>query len=95
MAGNFVRVGVGVKDDASGPIDKIRDRFDALKKQGAAPLLTGAAVAGTTLALGAITTAIGGVAGAFGDSIKGAIDEEASLKRPRAHRKLGVIRRQH
>lgn len=78
---NSVRIHAGVRDDASGPIDKIRDRFAKLKEQGAAPILSGVAAGATVAAFGAIQGAIGGVTGAFGDAVRGAIDEEASLKR--------------
>lgn len=74
MARNYVRVGVGVKDDASGPIDRIRDKFEKIQKQGAKGFGIGVGAAVTAKGIGLVGSALSGVVDAVGDSIEAASD---------------------
>jgi hypothetical protein len=69
---NSVRIHAGVKDDASGPIDKIRDKFGALQKQGAKGFAIGVGAAVTTKALDLMGSAASRAVQFVGDSIQAA-----------------------
>lgn len=79
MAGNYVRVGVGVKDNASGELDRIKGKFTALQKQGAKGIGVGIAAGATVAAIGAIGSAIDGVTDAIGDSVAAASDQREAM----------------
>lgn len=72
MARNYVRVGVGVKDDASGPIDRIRDKFEKIQKQGAKGFAIGAGAALTAKGISMVGDALSGVVDFTQDSIEAA-----------------------
>lgn len=70
MAGSQVRIGVGVTGarGAASELDKLRDKFTKLQKQGAKGFAIGAGVAATNLAFNAVGTAISKVTGYLGES---------------------------
>lgn len=70
MSGNNVRIGVAVADNASSPIDRIRDKFQKLQKQGASGIITGIAAGATVAALGEIQQAAGQVVDFVGHAIQ-------------------------
>ncbi|HSW43154.1 MAG TPA: hypothetical protein VLM76_11655 [Patescibacteria group bacterium] len=77
-----VNIPVGVADNASGPIDRIRDRFDTLGKSGgvksfATGLGMGAGIGVFNLA----TSAVHGVAAALGGMVTGAVSDAESVGR--------------
>jgi hypothetical protein len=79
MAGNTVRVGVqttGVSKSSS-DIDKIRDKFDRLQKQGAKGFAIGAGAAATTAGLNLIGSAISDI----GDAAVETVQKAASFER--------------
>jgi len=78
---NSVSVHVGAKDDASGPIDRIRDKFSDLQKQGAQGIIAGATAAASVMAFNMIGNAISGVTSFMAEGVRGAIEEEASINR--------------
>ncbi len=78
---NSVRIAVGVKDDASGPIDRIRDSFARLQKQGAQGIIAGVAAGATVSAFNAIGQAARQVTDFLADSVRASIEEEAGIKR--------------
>lgn len=76
MAGNHVRVSSKFDDNISSPIDKIRDRFEKLRTQGAKPILAGAAAAVTAKGLSLIES---GAAAAM-DALKGTVQAASNLQ---------------
>jgi hypothetical protein len=78
---NTIRADVGIRDNASGPIDKIRDKFERLQKQGAKGLAIGAGAAITTAALNLVGNAIGRVTDFLGDSARAYQEDERSQVR--------------
>lgn len=81
MAGNTVRIGTQVTGvgKASSDLDRLRDKFDRLQKQGAKGFMIGAGAAVTTAALGLLSTAAGKVIDVLGDSVRAAVEEEKSV----------------
>src|SRR5690242_12979370 len=73
---NQVRVGVGVTgaSKASSDLDRFRDKFTNLQKQGAKGLAIGAGIGVFNAGVGLATEALGGLTSAFFDSIKAASD---------------------
>lgn len=82
--GNYVRVGVGVKDDASGPLDRIRDRFERLQKQGAKGIAIGAGAAITTAGLNAVASAASRMTDLIGDSVNAASNLREAMTKSQA-----------
>lgn len=78
---NKITVQAGVRDNASGPIDKIRDRFDKLQKEGAKGFAIGVGAGATTAALDAVGAVVGKIVGSFGEMSEAAKVEEVSLAR--------------
>src|SRR3990167_3412574 len=81
MMANSARIVVGAVDKASGPLDKIRDKFDKLQKQGAKGFAIGVGAAATTMALGALGNALSRVGDFLGDSVKAASDLNETLSK--------------
>lgn len=82
MPGNYVRVGVGVKDDASGPIDKIRGKFDTLGKSSSFKALTqGIGMGAGIAAYNLLGDAAGAAADFIGDSIDASRDLNETLSK--------------
>ncbi len=80
---NQVRVGVGVTGakGASSELDRLRDKFTALQKQGAKGLAIGAGVAATSAGLSLIGNALGGVTGFMAHSVQAASDLNETLSK--------------
>ena len=85
MAGNQVRIGVGVKDNATKPIKDIRSAFHALQQDGAKGFAIGVGAAVTTKAFDVMGSAIGAVTDQIGQSIQAASDLNEQMS------KSGVI----
>jgi hypothetical protein len=66
---NSARVVASTVDNASGPLDRIRGKWEALQKTGAKGLAIGAGAAVTTKALNLLGSAIGGVTGFVEESV--------------------------
>lgn len=82
MAGNEVRVRAWVKDEVSGPLGKMRDKFDLLGKGAASSSLAGN-VGAMALAkgVGIASMAVGQLGDAMGQAIQAAMEEERSIAR--------------
>ena len=78
MAGNVVRVATQVTGTAkaSSELDKLRDRFERLQKQGAKGFAIGAGAAITTAGLNLMGGAVNAVTGFLGDAVAAAKGEE-------------------
>lgn len=78
---NTVRVGVGVTGakKAESDVDRFRNKFEGLQKQGAKGIAIGAGVAATTAAFGLIDRAISGTIGFLGDAVAAGMAEEKSI----------------
>jgi hypothetical protein len=85
MARNNVRVGVGVHGakQAASELDKFRDKFDRLQKQGAKGFAIGAGAAITTKAFDLMGLAASSAADFIGDSIGAASDLNETLSKSR------------
>lgn len=81
MAGNQVRIGVGVKDNATKPIKGISDAFHRLQTQGGKGFAIGAGAATTAKAFSLLDSAASGVINVLGDAIKAAMADEESVNR--------------
>ena len=81
MAGNVVRVATQVTGTAkaSSDLDRLRDKFERLQKQGAKGFAIGVGAGVTTKALGLLGQAIGGVTDVLGDAVNAAVEEESSV----------------
>jgi hypothetical protein len=75
---NSVRIGVGVDDKASAPIQRIRDAFKTLQQEGARGFAVGAGAAITAKAFTLLEDAARGVVNVLGDSVQAAIADEQS-----------------
>jgi hypothetical protein len=73
---NQVRVGVGVTGakGAASELDRFRDKFEKLQKQGAKGLAIGVGVGAATASLNLLGSAVGGVTDYIGEAIKAASD---------------------
>lgn len=93
MPGNQVRVGVGVSGakGAASELDRLRDKFARLQKQGAKGLAIGAGVAATNLAFHAAGRAIGAVTDLIGDATRAFIEDEASQVKLRTSLRANVV----
>lgn len=78
---NTVNVKVGVKDNASTELERIKNKFANLQKQGAKGIGIGVAAGATTFALNAAARAVGEFTDVLGDSIKAAIEDERSQQK--------------
>lgn len=78
---NSVKFDVGVRDNASRPINNIRDAWRRLQADSAKGLAVGVGAAASLQAWNLAGQAIRGVTGAIGDSVKAAIEEAAGQKR--------------
>ena len=78
---NQVRVGVGVTGakGAGSELDRFRDKFDKLQKQGAKGFAIGAGVAATGLAFDALGQGISAVTGFLSDSAAAFRENEVSV----------------
>lgn len=81
MSRNEVRVRASVDDKASRPITDLRNAFKTLQNEGAKGVAAGISAAATIQVWNLAAGAIRGVADAVGDSVRGAIEEEASIRR--------------
>src|SRR3989304_5590739 len=81
MAGNTVRVAAQVTGvgKASSDLDKLRDKFERLQKQGAKGFAIGAGAAITTAGLNLMGGAVNAVTGFLGDSIHAFAEEQVSV----------------
>ena len=81
MAGNQVRLGVGVTGakGAAGEVDKLRDKFDRLQKQGAKGFAIGAGAAITTKAFDLMGGAVSKVTDFLGDSVAAFREDQVSI----------------
>src|SRR3990170_4564735 len=85
MAGNVVRVATQVTGTAkaSSDLDRLRDKFDRLQKQGAKGFAIGAGAAITAKGLDLMGMAAGSAAEFIGDSIGAASDLNETLSKSR------------
>src|SRR3990172_2181493 len=81
MAGNVVRVATQVTGTAkaSSDLDRLRDKFSALQKQGAKGFAIGAGAAITTAGLNLMGGAVNAVTGFLGDSTRAFAEEQVSI----------------
>jgi hypothetical protein len=76
---NQVRIKASVDDNASTPLDRIRDKFDYVRKQGAKPVIAGVAAAGALKAFDLVGSAIDRVTNVLGEAVEAALAEEESI----------------
>ena len=78
---NTVRVGVGTTGvgKASSDLDNLRDKFAKLQSQGAKGFAIGVGAGVTTAALGLMGKVAGEVTDILADSVRAAMEEEASI----------------
>ena len=81
---NNIRATVGVKDNASNELDRIKAKFTGLQKQGAKGFAIGASAAVTAKGINLVADAASGAVAALGDMVEAAIADEES------QRKLGA-----
>ena len=81
---NNIRATVGVKDNASSELDRIKAKFAGLQKQGAKGFAIGASAAITAKGINLVADAASGAVAALGDMVEAAIADEES------QRKLGA-----
>jgi hypothetical protein len=82
MADPHVRFRLTADDKVSGPLDRLRGKFDALGKSGGAKsILQGVGLGVGAAAFSALAGAMDDVGAVAGTLIKGAIDEEAGVAR--------------
>lgn len=81
---NNIRATVGVKDNASNELDRIKAKFAGLQKQGAKGFAIGASAAVTAKGINLVADAASGAVAALGDMVEAAIADEES------QRKLGA-----
>src|SRR3972149_1783356 len=81
MAGNTVRVAAQVTGArrASSALDKLRDKFERLQKQGAKGFAIGAGAAITTAGLNLMGGAVNAVTGFLGDPTRAFAEEQVSI----------------
>lgn len=78
--GNEVRIRATVKDEVSGPLGRIRDKFDHLgRSQGFKSLAQGVGMGVGIAAWNGLTVAAGATVGVFGDAISSAIEEQKNI----------------
>src|SRR3990167_1219844 len=92
MAGNVVRVATQVTGagKASSDLDKLRDKFERLQKQGAKGFAIGVGAGVTTAALGLMGQAASKVTDILGDAVDAAVEEEASVAKLGASLKANI-----
>lgn len=78
---NNIRATVGVKDNASSELDRIKAKFAGLQKQGAKGIGIGIAAGATTAAVGILGDAVGRMGDLIGDATQAAMEEEVSIKK--------------
>lgn len=78
---NNIRATVGVKDNASNELDRIKAKFAGLQKQGAKGIGIGIAAGATTAAVGILGDAVGRMGDLIGDATQAAMEEEVSIKK--------------
>jgi len=78
---NQVRVLASMKDEISGPLSRIIDKFDRFQKQGAKGFAIGAGAFAAAKAFSVFQSAVSGATDFLMDSVKAAIADEASVKR--------------
>lgn len=78
---NNVRIGVGVTGakGASSELDKLRDKFDKIQKQGAKGFALGVGVGAAAKAFSLLDSAAAGAVQFLGDATQAALEEEASV----------------
>ena len=83
MPGNQVRVGVGVTGakGAASDLDRLRDKFDKLQKQGAKGIGMGVGAGIAIAGIHALTSAVSESVGFLEDATKAAMEDEASVSR--------------
>ena len=79
MAGNQVRIGVGVKDNASKPIKGISDAFHRLQTQGGQGFAIGAGAAATAKAFSLLDSAASAAIGFLGDAATAYREDQVSV----------------
>ncbi len=89
---NKIRVAAEVSGvgKASSDLDRFRDKFERLQKQGAKGFAIGVGAGVTTAALGLVGNAVSAVTGFLGDSVRAANEEEASIARLTSSLKANV-----
>lgn len=90
MAGNQVRIGVGVSDNATKPITDIRSAFRALQQDGAKGLGAGIGAAATLQAFSAAQGAVKDLSDAFLGATAAASSEEANIAKLGASLKANI-----
>jgi len=78
---NNVRILLSAKDEVSGPLDVIKDKFGMLRQEGAKGFGVGVGAALTTKALGMVDTAVSATVDWLAEGVRGAKEEEAGIKR--------------
>ncbi|TAL06729.1 MAG: hypothetical protein EPO00_10575 [Chloroflexota bacterium] len=89
-AGNKATIVASTVDKASGPLDRIRGKYEALQKQGAKGFAIGAGAAITTKAFSLLDGAASTVIDTLGDAVQAAIADEESVKRLSASLRANV-----
>lgn len=87
---NEIRAKVGVKDNASSELDRIKNKFANLQKQGAKGFAIGAGAAITAKGFMLLDRAASAVVGALGDATQAAIEDQASQQKLASSLKANV-----
>lgn len=91
MSGNTVQIKGTFDDQVSGPVDKLRDKFDQLgKSQGAKSILQGVGIGAGIRAFNLLDSAIGAVGDALGETVKKAEEDQVASARLDASLKANV-----
>lgn len=78
---NELRYRATIKDDVSGPLERIKDRFGQLRAQGAKPILQGLAIGAGIAAFDLLSNAVSGAVDWLAQSVTKAAEEEVSIAR--------------
>lgn len=89
---NEVRIRATVNDQVSGPLNKMRDRFDNLGKSGGfKSLVQGVGMGAGIAAFGLLNDAAGKAVEVLGDSVQAALEDERSVSKLSAALKANVV----
>jgi len=81
---NNVRITAGVKDNASGPLDRLRDKGEKLRKQGLKGFGIGVGAAATTAGINLVSNALSEMGDVIGTSIEAASSLNESMSKNEA-----------
>ena len=88
---NEIRVHGKFKDDLSKPIKNVHDAWARLQRAGGQGFIAGATASATYAAFGLMQQGVAQLTSFLGDSVKAAIEEEASLKRLDAALRANIV----